>query len=128
MVSTLGSVPDSAELTGAVASGRGIYRALQVVAQTMADDGLIDAVGAVADEEADDDGQQAAGPQPGYAKAALGGSCDRIALEGVEAYAEGGDQPNVKSPIRPKRLSRKTAVSSPFCFTETAILLWRVGT
>jgi SAM-dependent methyltransferase len=42
LVSTLGSVPDKAEINGAAASGRGIYRALQVVAQGMADDGLID--------------------------------------------------------------------------------------
>ena len=41
-VSTLGSVPDSSEVNGAAASGRGIYRALQVIAQGMADDGLID--------------------------------------------------------------------------------------
>jgi hypothetical protein len=47
-VSTLGSVPDTAEVNNAAASGRGIYRALQVVAQTMADDGLI--AGSVLDE------------------------------------------------------------------------------
>ncbi len=41
-VSTLGSVPDSSETNGAAASGRGIYRALQVIAQQMADDSLID--------------------------------------------------------------------------------------
>ncbi|MGI9399646.1 MAG: hypothetical protein ACR2O0_00195 [Rhizobiaceae bacterium] len=41
-VSTLGSIPDSSEANGAAASGRGIYRALQVVAQTMADDSLLD--------------------------------------------------------------------------------------
>lgn len=40
-VSTLGSVPDPTEVNDAAASGRGIYRALQVVAQSMADDGLI---------------------------------------------------------------------------------------
>ncbi|BCH31182.1 hypothetical protein MesoLjLc_31120 [Mesorhizobium sp. L-8-10] len=42
-VSTLGSIPDGAERNGAAASGRGIYRALQVVAESMARDGLIDA-------------------------------------------------------------------------------------
>ena len=41
-VSTLGSVPDASEANGAAASGRGIYRALQVVAQSMADDGTLD--------------------------------------------------------------------------------------
>lgn len=41
--STLGSVPDASEINGTAASGRGIYRALQDVAQEMADDGLIDA-------------------------------------------------------------------------------------
>ncbi|MEM7462348.1 MAG: hypothetical protein AAF362_06660 [Pseudomonadota bacterium] len=41
-VSTLGSIPDNYETNGAAASGRGIYRALQVVAQQMADDSLID--------------------------------------------------------------------------------------
>ncbi|MEM8630205.1 MAG: hypothetical protein AAGF74_03130 [Pseudomonadota bacterium] len=41
-VSTLASVPDPAEKNGAAASGRGIYRALQYVAQSMADDGLLD--------------------------------------------------------------------------------------
>lgn len=40
-VSTLGSVPDPDERNGAAASGRGIYRALQVVAQSMVDDGLL---------------------------------------------------------------------------------------
>ncbi len=44
-VSTLGSVPDVSEINGTAASGRGIYRALQVVAQGMADDGLIDRFG-----------------------------------------------------------------------------------
>lgn len=43
LVGTLGSVPDETEANGAAASGRGIYRALQVVAQSMADDGLIEA-------------------------------------------------------------------------------------
>lgn len=42
LISTLGSVPDAAEPNGAAAAGRGIYRALQVVAQGMADDGLIE--------------------------------------------------------------------------------------
>lgn len=41
-VSTLGSVPDPTEINGAAASGRGIYRAMQAVAQSMADDGLLD--------------------------------------------------------------------------------------
>jgi SAM-dependent methyltransferase len=41
LVSTLGSVPDVSEINGTAASGRGLYRALQVVAQGMADDGLI---------------------------------------------------------------------------------------
>jgi hypothetical protein len=41
-VSTLGSVPDRSEVNGAAASGRGIYRALQIVAQEMANDCLID--------------------------------------------------------------------------------------
>ena len=42
LVSTLGAVPDDGEINGIAASGRGIYRALHVVAQGMADDGLID--------------------------------------------------------------------------------------
>lgn len=42
LVSTLGAVADDSEINGAAASGRGIYRALQRVAQDMADDGLID--------------------------------------------------------------------------------------
>jgi hypothetical protein len=41
-VSTLGSVPDASEINATAASGRGIYRALQAVAQGMVDDGLID--------------------------------------------------------------------------------------
>ena len=41
VVGTLGSIPDPSEHNGIAASGRGIYRAIQVVAQTMADDGLI---------------------------------------------------------------------------------------
>jgi len=42
LLSTLGAVPDDSEINGVAASGRGIYRALQIVAQEMADDGLID--------------------------------------------------------------------------------------
>ena len=42
LVSTLGSVPEEGEINGIAASGRGIYRALQVVAQQMADEGLLD--------------------------------------------------------------------------------------
>ncbi|MEM9682288.1 MAG: hypothetical protein AAF942_03395 [Pseudomonadota bacterium] len=42
LVSTLGSVPDADEANGAAASGRGIYRAVQVVTESMADDGLLD--------------------------------------------------------------------------------------
>lgn len=42
LVSTLGAIPDDGEINGAAASGRGIYRAVQIVAQDMADDGLID--------------------------------------------------------------------------------------
>ena len=42
LVSTLGSVPDAGELNGVAASGRGIYRAIQIAAQSMADDGLLD--------------------------------------------------------------------------------------
>jgi hypothetical protein len=41
LVSTLGAVPDGSESNGAAVSGRGIYRALQIVVQGMADDGLI---------------------------------------------------------------------------------------
>ncbi len=41
VVGTLGSVPDPSEKNSIAASGRGIYRAIQVVAKTMADDGLI---------------------------------------------------------------------------------------
>ncbi|NOD77578.1 MULTISPECIES: hypothetical protein [unclassified Ruegeria] len=41
VVGTLGSVPDPSEKNGIAASGRGIYRAIQVVAKTMADDGHI---------------------------------------------------------------------------------------
>ncbi len=42
LVSTLGSVPDTKEPMGIATSGRGMYRAIQVVAQSMADDGLLD--------------------------------------------------------------------------------------
>lgn len=42
VVSTLGAVPDADERNGIAASGRNIYRALQVVTKNMADDGLID--------------------------------------------------------------------------------------
>lgn len=42
LVSTLGSVPDTNEANGVAASGRGIYRAIQIVAQSMADEGLLD--------------------------------------------------------------------------------------
>ena len=42
LVSTLGSVPDASEINGAACAGRGIYRALQVIAREMADEGLID--------------------------------------------------------------------------------------
>ena len=42
LVSTLGAVPDDGEVNGVAASGRGVYRALQIIAQEMADDGLID--------------------------------------------------------------------------------------
>ncbi|HMB78379.1 MAG TPA: hypothetical protein VKN76_18450 [Kiloniellaceae bacterium] len=41
-VSTLGSVPDESEINGIAASGRGIYRAIQTVAQAMADEGQLD--------------------------------------------------------------------------------------
>jgi SAM-dependent methyltransferase len=42
LVSTLGSVPEAGEVNGVAASGRGIYRAIQVAAQSMADEGLLD--------------------------------------------------------------------------------------
>ena len=42
LVSTLGSVPDAGEANGVAASGRGIYRAIQIAAQSMAEDGLLD--------------------------------------------------------------------------------------
>jgi SAM-dependent methyltransferase len=41
LVSTLGAVADDSEINGAAVSGRGIYRAIQDVAQGMAEDGLI---------------------------------------------------------------------------------------
>ncbi|MEH6524927.1 MAG: hypothetical protein V7723_02555 [Sneathiella sp.] len=42
LVSTLGSIPDDREVNGAAASGRGIYRGLNVVAASMVGDGMID--------------------------------------------------------------------------------------
>ena len=42
LVSTLGSVLDPSETNGVAASGRGIYRAIQIAAQSMADEGLLD--------------------------------------------------------------------------------------
>lgn len=42
LISTLGSIPEEGEINNTAASGRGIYRAMQVVAQGMAEDGLID--------------------------------------------------------------------------------------
>ena len=42
LMSTLGAVPEAGEINGVAASGRGIYRALQWVAQGMVDDGLLD--------------------------------------------------------------------------------------
>ncbi len=41
VVGTLGSVPDTSEKNGIAASGRGIYHAIHVAAQTMVEDGLI---------------------------------------------------------------------------------------
>lgn len=41
-VSTLGAVADDSEVNGAAVSGRGIYRAIQQVAQEMAGQGLLD--------------------------------------------------------------------------------------
>lgn len=41
LVSCLGAVPDAREIHGRAASGRGVYRAIQLVAQGMVDDGLI---------------------------------------------------------------------------------------
>lgn len=43
LVSTLGAVPDGSEINGLAASGRGIYRAMQIVAQEMVEDGRINA-------------------------------------------------------------------------------------
>lgn len=43
LVGTLGSVPDAKENNGVAASGRGIYRAIQTVAQGMVDDALLKA-------------------------------------------------------------------------------------
>lgn len=43
LVGTIGSVPDAQEITGTAASGRGIYRAIQTVAQSMVDDKLLKA-------------------------------------------------------------------------------------
>jgi hypothetical protein len=40
-VSTLGAIPDEGEINDTAASGRGIYRALQIVTRSMADDGLL---------------------------------------------------------------------------------------
>ncbi len=42
LVCCLGAVPDDGETNGQAASGRGVYRAIQLVAQEMADEGLID--------------------------------------------------------------------------------------
>ncbi len=42
LVSTLGAVPDAGEVNGVAVSGRGIYRAINLVAQDMANDGLLD--------------------------------------------------------------------------------------
>lgn len=42
LVSCLGAVPQDGEINGTAASGRAVYRAIQTVAQGMADDGLID--------------------------------------------------------------------------------------
>ena len=42
LMSTLGAVPEAGEINGVAASGRGIYRALQLIAQGMVDDGLLD--------------------------------------------------------------------------------------
>ena len=40
-VSTIGAVPESGEINGTAASGRGIYRAMQAVTASMTDDGLL---------------------------------------------------------------------------------------
>ncbi len=42
LVATLGAVPEPGETNGTAASGRGIYRALQVVTAAMAEEGLLD--------------------------------------------------------------------------------------
>ena len=42
LVANLGAVPDSDEPSGWAVSGRGPYRAIQIVAQGMVDDGLLD--------------------------------------------------------------------------------------
>lgn len=44
LVGTLGTVPEATEINGKAASGRGIYRAIQRVAQSMVDDGHLDSV------------------------------------------------------------------------------------
>lgn len=41
-VSTIGAVPEAGEINGTAASGRGIYRAMQAVTASMAEEGLID--------------------------------------------------------------------------------------
>lgn len=41
LVSTLGAVPEDNEINGIAVSGRGSYRAMQIVAQDMVDDGLL---------------------------------------------------------------------------------------
>ncbi len=42
LVNTLGAVPDAGEAHGTAVSARGLYRAVQRVAQSMADDGMLD--------------------------------------------------------------------------------------
>ncbi|WP_299472122.1 hypothetical protein [uncultured Roseibium sp.] len=41
-VSTLGAIPETGEINDTAASGRGVYRALQIVTASMVDDGLLD--------------------------------------------------------------------------------------
>jgi len=41
-VSTIGAVPEAGEINDTAAAGRGIYRAMQAVTVSMADDGLLD--------------------------------------------------------------------------------------
>ncbi|MET1414590.1 hypothetical protein ABVF61_20130 [Roseibium sp. HPY-6] len=41
-VSTLGAVPEAGEINDTAASGRGVYRALQIVTKSMVDEGLLD--------------------------------------------------------------------------------------